>query len=187
MNVAVTRHRVCESRFAGLRPVDPLKIAEHLPRPPIGVDAVYPDPWPRVALVVFNRGSRLFDFADDVSDDDDAADALIFLATDELGEPDDLIAYAEGLPTCAWYGHAAFLGAENLLGPRLHDHGLYVHKTPLDWLSFRQEGLVILDMRRARLRLIDERLCVTDGPLAKALNRQLRIAPEISVLESSHG
>jgi hypothetical protein len=192
MNVAVhpppTRRQICESRFAGLRPADPLKIAEHLSRPPIGVDALYPDPWPRVALVVFNPRPRLFDFADDVSDDDDeAVDALIFLAIDELGEPDDLVAYAEGHPTCAWYDHAAFLGAENLLGPRLHDHGLYVHKTPLDWLAFRQEGVVIIDMRRARLRLIDELLCVTDGPLAEALNRQLRIAPKISVLERAHG
>jgi hypothetical protein len=179
---------VCESRFAGLRPVDPLQIASRLPQPPLGVDALYPDPWPRIAGVVCRPRPLLFDFADDVADDDDeAVDAIIFLALDELGEPDDLVAYAEGLPTCAWYGHAAFLGAENLLGPRLHDHSLYVHKTPLDWLAFHQEGVVIIDMRRARLRLIDERLCVTDGPLAEALNRQLRIAPKISVLERGDG
>jgi hypothetical protein len=182
------RRRDCERRFATLPPVGPLTIASHLPQTPSGLAPLYPSPWPATASVIFHRRNRIFDFADEDPDSDArAVDALIFLAMDEFGEPDDLVAYAESLPTCAWYGHAAFLGAENLLGPRLPNHDLYVHCTPLDWLVFHQQGVVIIDIRRARLRLIDERLCVTDGPLAEALDRQLRIVPKISVLERSDG
>jgi hypothetical protein len=182
------RRRECERRFAKLPPADALALAPHLPQTPIGLDPLYPNPWPAIANVIFHRRKRLFDFASDVPDNDGrAVDALVFLALDEFGDRDDLVAWQDGFPPCAWYGAAVFLGAENLCGPRLHDHGLYVHQTPLDWLAFHQDGVVIVDVRRARLRLIGERLVVTDGDLANVLDKALRFPPPaISVMELQH-
>jgi hypothetical protein len=181
------RRRECERRFAELPPADALALAPHLPQTPIGLEPLCPSPWPAIADVIFNRRKRLFDFVDGVTDDECAVDALIFLALDELGDPEDLVAWTAGFPTSAWYGAATFLGAENLCGPRLHDHGLYVHKTPLDWLAFHQDGVVIVDVRRARLRLMGERLVVTDGDFGETLNKALRFPPPvISVMERQH-
>jgi hypothetical protein len=122
---------------------------------------VYPE-MPRRARVILYDDRPVFDFADDVGDDDAGVDAMIFLARDDLGGPCDLVAWTFGRRKLAsWYSAAALLGAEDIRVPRLTPEGaLPVHRTPLGWLKAEREGVVIIEERRGALELRDF------GPLA---------------------
>ena len=85
----------------------------------------------------------------------------------------------------SWLGVTPFLGAENLLAPRLGD-GLKVFPTPMEWLKRERDGVVIVDPAEARWVLVYEQLVVGDVIFARALREKLSLpAPRIAIEEAS--
>jgi hypothetical protein len=135
---------------------------------------IWPNP-PARADVVFHPQRSLFDFADDVGDED-AVSALVFLALGEAGEPEDLVAWTpQPNRLASWHGAAAFLGAEDLLAPRVGVEGLLVHPDPLEWLRAGRSGVVILDPARARWRLAGEPLIVRGVDFGRKVRASMRL------------
>jgi hypothetical protein len=163
-----------------------LRWAEFDPFLKSGVPApalVYPE-LPARARVALLRDRPLFEFADDVGEED-AVPAFIFLARNEFGYALDLVAWAPGVErVAAWCGRACLLGLENFWAPRLDVDGLRVLPTPLEWLRADRKGVVILDAKRARWDLTGERLVVGDVEFGQRLRRTLRLPdPRIYVDE----
>jgi hypothetical protein len=155
----------------------------------LGVPApaiIWPD-LPTRAGVVFREGSR-FDFAADLpaDRDDEVVSAMVLLALDEDSYPVDLVAWmAKPYRIGSWLGATPFLGAENLLAPRLGD-GLKVFPTPMEWLKGERDGVVIVDPAEAKWVLVYEQLVVGDVTFARELREKLSLpAPRISIEEAS--
>jgi hypothetical protein len=108
----------------------------------------------------------------------------VFLGLDEAGEPEDLVAWTpQSNRVASWYGAAAFLGAEDLLAPRVEIEGLLVHPDPMAWLRAGRNGVVILDPERARWRLAGERLIVCDVDFGRQLRASMRLPePRVFVM-----
>jgi hypothetical protein len=163
-----------ELRYVRLPPIQSPEFSRMLSEGVPVQGLIRPD-LPARANVVFHQKRPLFDFADDVGDEG-AVSALIFLARDEDGEPEDLIAWArEANRLASWYGASAFLGADDILAPRLDVEGLRIHPDPLAWLKAGREGVVILDTRRARWRLAGEPLIVRDVDFGRTVRASLRL------------
>ena len=138
--------------------------------------------WPHLparASVVFDCRRRLFDFAEDTSDEG-AASAFVFLSLDEEGEPADLVAWApQEQRLAAWFGASPLLGAENLWAPRLtKERALSVFESPLGWLRAGREGVVVIDKRRsAPLLRLAEPLIAESIDHGQRLRRRLTLRP----------
>jgi hypothetical protein len=174
-----------ERRYLQLRPI---QWEEYVGMMRLGVPApavIWPD-LPARAGVVF-RGVPRFDFAADLpaDRDDDVVSATVLLALDEDRYPVDLIAWmARPYRIGSWLGATPFLGAENLLAPRLGGAGLKVFPSPLEWLKGERDGVVIVEPAEAKWVLVDEQLIVGDVGFGRELREKLRLpAPRIVIEE----
>ena len=104
------------------------------------------EPWPIKSAKVrfFNGGS--FDF-------DREGHAAIILLAEDCGEVIDLIAWQQKSGAVAsWRGAAFCLGdTEHIFNPATYfaDDALRIHRTPLDWLKARRDGICIVQPDRA--------------------------------------
>ncbi|WP_336487415.1 hypothetical protein [Methylobacterium nigriterrae] len=101
-----------------------------------------------------------FEFAAWASDLDrgqGAERALLFLVRNEAGEAVDIAAWQPATGrTATWLGQAWALGQDTIYLARMHeDDVLPIRRDVLAWLEAGQRGLVLLDHRRAALRLAD--------------------------------
>ena len=138
-----------------------------------------------VEPVVFLPGNR-FEFARHARDASGAVGAVVFLASDDLGNPLDLAAWEPETGRLAlWLGRLAMLGQDNLYGSRVGEP-LIVHETPLEWLQAGREGVFIIDPQGASplLRMV-EPLAVKRPEFGRQLLSALTIrAPRIVVAEN---
>ncbi|MDH7797520.1 MULTISPECIES: hypothetical protein [unclassified Beijerinckia] len=103
--------------------------------------------------VVFDAAGAVFDFASE-RPDERAIPAVVFVARDECGLADDLVAWSARYDRLAsWLGRASMLGAQNALSSRVGDPALDVHPSPLAWLAAQRRGVCIIDPDRARITL----------------------------------
>jgi hypothetical protein len=174
-----------ERRYQQLPPIQWVEYAS-LMRLGVPAPAIWHD-LPARAGVVFREGSR-FDFAADLpaDRDDEVVSAMVLLALDEDSYPVDLVAWtAKPYRIESWLGATPFLGAENLLAPRLGD-GLKVFPTPMEWLKGERDGVVIVDPAEAKWVLVYEQLVVGDVTFARELREKLSLpVPRISIEEAS--
>jgi hypothetical protein len=106
-------------------------------------------------------------------------DALIVVASDETGDPVDLIAF-DFQRFASWLG-VPVLGLENAHAPRLSD-ALQVFRTPIDWLANYRRGVVILDHKKARHFLENAGpFVVGNTEHGKALSEAMAYRPKIYV------
>jgi hypothetical protein len=169
-----------ERRYLGLPPMQWPEFSRLMSEGAPVEGLIWPD-LPARTNVVFHAKRPLFDFAVDVGDEG-AVSALIFLARDEDGEPEDLIAWApETNRLASWCGASVFLGADDILGPRLGIEGLRIHRDPLAWLKTGRQGVIILDPKRARWRLAGESLIVSEVDFGRKVRAFMRL-PEPDVL-----
>jgi hypothetical protein len=131
---------------------------------------------PRLARVEYRGNPERFEFVDD-----GGQGAMIFAALDQLGVPVDLCAWSPPRATALWLGHGALLGAERVLAPRIHEHYLMVHESPLAWLRASRKGVVVLDMNNAAPLLRDQRLLVTSPDYGAELEEALTLRPKIFI------
>jgi hypothetical protein len=136
----------------------------------------------QVDPVCFLPGGR-FEFARDLEDATGHALAVIIPARDRYGETIDLAAWR---PTTGrfgtWRGAAVLLGEDQIDAPRLDGDCLRVFPGPAEWLRAERQGVVILDPKRARWLLAEERLLVADAPFGRQVRDMLRLpAPRIFV------
>jgi hypothetical protein len=135
-----------------------------------------------VEPVVFLPNDR-FEFARDARDASGAIVAVVFLASDDLGNAFDLAAWEPKTGRLAlWLGRVSMLGQDNLYGWRL-GKPLMVHETPLEWLQAGRDGVFVIDPQRASslLRMV-EPLGVKRPDFGRRLQAALTIcAPRIVV------
>jgi len=114
----------------------------------------------------------------------ECAMAYVIPCLDHLGDLKDIAALSLDFDKVAlWTRRVSMLGAENFFAPRIA-RPLTVHSTPLEWLQANRDGVVIIDLPRAR------GLLQSAGPLAVAnaefglkLRNELTVAPpEILVI-----
>jgi hypothetical protein len=134
--------------------------------------------------VCFLPGGR-FEFARDMRDPSGHVLAVIIPALDEWGQTIDLVAWRlDSGAVATWRGEAVMLGEEQINATRLEVDGLRAFPSPLEWLRAGRRGVVILDRERARWRLSDERLIVTDATFGRRLREALRLPePRVFVEE----
>ena len=112
-----------------------------------------------------------------------AVGAVVFLASDDLGNPLDLAAWEPETGRLAlWLGRVAMLGQDNLYGWKVGEP-LIVHETPLEWLQAGREGVFVIDPQGASplLRMV-EPLAVKRPEFGRQLLSALTIrAPRIVV------
>jgi hypothetical protein len=110
----------------------------------VSVDALSEPELPVQARVVLH--GDCFDFADD----EQATDALVFLARDDCGEPADFVAWSPKSDRLAsWWG-IPLLGMECLGEPRLDPDGaLTVFTDPIKWLIGERQGVLVVNFANA--------------------------------------
>jgi hypothetical protein len=104
---------------------------------------VEPDPIRK--SVVLPVSPTCFDFAS--AGDENAIGAVLILARDIMGDPQDVIAWnAKTGLLRSLYGRARVLGEDEVLMPRLDCGGcIRIWRNPLDWLRARRRGVVLLN------------------------------------------
>jgi hypothetical protein len=135
--------------------------------------------------VCFLPGGR-FEFARDMRDPTGFEIAVIIPALDEWGQTIDLVAWRlDNGALATWRGAAAMLGENAIDAPRIEADGLRVFPGPAEWLRAGRRGVVILDGERARWRLSEERLIVSDSAFGRRLRDVLRLPePRVFVEET---
>jgi hypothetical protein len=132
--------------------------------------------------VVFLPDDR-FEFARDVSDASGAHVAVVFPASDDLGQLLDLAAWDPETGRLALLlGRVSMLGQDNLYSLRLGEP-LAMHETPLDWLKSNRDGVFVIDPQRASplLRMV-EPLGVRCASFGRRMRQAMTIrAPRIVV------
>jgi hypothetical protein len=128
-----------------------------------------------------------FIFADEAREETETTVALVFVAYDELGVPDDLVAWPPRTKVAVtWLGRRSYLG--DAFGPRLGPHGgVVVHPDPLTWLRADRDGLVLVDpdLAREQLRHAGPFVVDDDLDLAQRLESALTLpSPEIIVISA---
>lgn len=135
-----------------------------------------------VEAVCFLHGGR-FEFARNLRDPTPSSLAVIIPARDENDVTIDLAAWQYETDALAtWRGAAAMLGEGDLAAPRL-ENGLRVYPNVADWLRAARDGLMILDAGRARWRLAEERLIVSDASFGRRLRDALSLPEPIIFVE----
>ena len=138
-----------------------------------------------VEPVVFLPNDQ-FEFARDARDASGAVVAVVFLASDDLGNPLDLAAWEPETGRVAlWLGRVSMLGQDKLYGWRIGEP-LVAHESSLEWLQAGREGVFVIEPQRASplLRMI-EPLGVKRPELGRQLLSALTIrAPRIVVAEN---
>jgi hypothetical protein len=102
-----------------------------------------PDPFRRA--IVKPVGPAWFDFV--VAGEEESVAAMLFLARDTMGDPQDIIAWNPRVSFLrSHFGRARVLGEDEILRPHLeHDGCLRVWRDPIDWLLANRRGVVLLD------------------------------------------
>ena len=141
------------------------------------------------APVVF-LDNHSFLFLDELDEPEEVAPAFVMIYRDDDGDAIDLAAWSptsERLAT--WLGRAWAIDQFRLLSPRLSEFGaLPVHKTPLEWLRARRDGIVIIDSEKAKWQIayLGRGLIVENISHGRMLRHALTIpAPDIFVPPSS--
>jgi hypothetical protein len=113
----------------------------------VSVDALCEPELPAQARVVMH--GDCFEFAAH-DPDEQAVDALVFLARDDAGEPADLVAWSpKSDRLAAWWG-IPMLGMECLGDWRIDPNGaIEVFDDPLKWLVAERNGLVVVSFANA--------------------------------------
>ncbi|MHB2168021.1 hypothetical protein [Alsobacter sp. R-9] len=129
-------------------------------------------------------GAR-FVFADELRAEAPTTAALIVVAHDQDGVPDDLIAWSPRAGVLGtWLGRRCCVG--DAYGPRLDEHGgLLVHADPLGWLQADRRGVAVVDPALAREHLWGAGPFVVDGDVtfARHLETVLTLpSPDIIVI-----
>lgn len=118
----------------------------------------------------------LFEFVRDLREPGEIKDVAIIPRRDEFGTPIDLAAWDLGTGNIATLrGRAVMLGEEEVFAPRVEHDGLHVFPNPAEWLRARRRGVVILNPKRARWRLAEHKLVVSDAAFGRRLRHLLRL------------
>jgi hypothetical protein len=119
----------------------------------VSVDALREPELPRQARIVMH--GDCLDFASD-DPGEQAVEALVFLARDDIGEAADLVAWLPKSDRLAsWWG-IPMLGMEALGRPRIDPDGaLSVFTDPLKWLLAERNGLLVVNFSNAAHLLRD--------------------------------
>jgi hypothetical protein len=132
----------------------------------------------------FLPGGR-FEFARGMRDQTGHTLAVIIPTLDEWGQTIDLVAWRmDDGAVATWLGAGCILGEDHLNAPQIEADGIRVFPGPAEWLRAGRRGIVILDGERARWRLCEERLIVTDAAFGRRLREALRLPePRVFVEE----
>lgn len=133
---------------------------------------------------------RTFAFPDELDEAEDVTSAFVLLCRDDYGEAIDLAAWAPSTERLAtWLGRAWAIDQFRLMMPRLAEsEALPVHKSPLEWLRARRDGIVIIDCERAKWQIayLGRSLIVEDVSHGRVLRQALTMPePQIFVSPSS--
>jgi hypothetical protein len=134
------------------------------------------------APVAFDRNAR-FVFAWEAMPGDALEHAFIIPSFDADGELMDIVAWLPGRTPATWIGAASILGAQNLYSPRPGlAEALDVHETVAKFLAAGQEGIVLLNYRRAADEIEGLALAVKTVAFGQQLRERLSwINPQIVV------
>jgi hypothetical protein len=142
----------------------------------------------RIARVVFLSGGR-FEFERYCQNNEGCIDALIIRCLNLCCNQVDLCACSLTFDQFGvWQGKIVLLGEENIFAPRIA-RPLAVHSTPLEWLQANRDGVVIVDLPRARALLQDAGpLAVKSAKFGRTLRTQLTVGPpQIMVIAPPEG
>jgi hypothetical protein len=151
------------------------------------IDLAVPDMVLGANVVFFDR---TFAFPDELDEPEDVTSAFITICRDDYGDAIDLAAWSPSTERMAtWLGRAWAIDQFRLMRPRLAESGaLPVHKSPLEWLRARRDGIVIIDSERAKWQIayLGRSLIVEDVSHGRTLRHALTMPePEIFVSPSS--
>jgi|SRR5450631_3399101 hypothetical protein len=132
------------------------------------------------ASVVF-REDASFTFADELDRPEGVSPAFVILCRDDDDQAIDIVAWSPSSERLAtWLGRAWAIDESRVLQPRPSEcDALAVFRDPFQWLRNRREGIVILDVQRAKWEFayLGCTLLVDDVSHGQALRETLTIAP----------
>jgi hypothetical protein len=151
------------------------------------IDLAIPDMVLAAPVVFFEQS---FAFPDELDDPQEGTPAFVMICRDSYGDAIDLAAWAPSMERLAtWLGRAWAIDEFRLMRPRLAEsEALPVHKSPLEWLRARRDGIVIIDGERARWQIayLGRSLIVEDVSHGRTLRQALTMPePQIFVSPSS--
>jgi hypothetical protein len=144
--MSASYHTEAEDRFSLLPPI-PVAWIKRLKSLGVSVDALCEPELPAFASIVLH--GDCFEFSED-DPGEQATEAMLFLAHNDVGEPADIVAWLPKSDRLASWWSIPALGMEALGEPRLDPDGaLPVFTDPVKWLIGGRDGLLVINFRNA--------------------------------------